>query len=167
MRFVHDTWATCNLHLSLLTQFGSNSPLHCFRILPLEPRRFEKHLIYHVSNNKQRTAPAKKMIRVGDFYGQILTVKEKAIKFAKESLGIELTWKNGAYDAMYKIRIDLFIELPKRTLLYLCTSCLLLLSLLLFPPPATTIHLPGLCFLIDIWLTHTHHPSSPALRSVN
>jgi len=61
------------------------------RILPLEPRRFEKHLIYHVSNNKQRTAPAKKMIRVGDFYGQILTVKEKAIKFAKESLGIELT----------------------------------------------------------------------------
>jgi len=61
------------------------------RILPLEPRRFEKHLIYHVSNNKQRTAPAKKMIRVGDFYGQILTVKERAIKFAKEMWSIELT----------------------------------------------------------------------------
>jgi hypothetical protein len=62
------------------------------RILPLEPRRFEKHLIYHVSNNKQRTVPVKKMIRVGDFYGQILTVKEKAIHFAKEMWSIELTW---------------------------------------------------------------------------
>jgi hypothetical protein len=38
------------------------------------------------------------MIRVGDFYGQILTVKEKAIKFAKEAWGIELTWQNGAYE---------------------------------------------------------------------
>jgi len=61
------------------------------RILPLEPRRFEKHLIYHVSNNKQRTAPAKKMIRVGDFYGQIITVKERAKKFAKEMWSTELT----------------------------------------------------------------------------
>eukprot|EP00985_Skeletonema_marinoi_P016259 scaffold8676_cov139-Skeletonema_marinoi.AAC.6 len=34
-----------------------------------------KASIYHVSNNKQLTVPAKKMIRirVGDFYGQILT----------------------------------------------------------------------------------------------
>lgn len=52
----------------------------CFlnRILSLDPRKFERQLIYHVSNNKQRTAPGKKFIRVGDFYGQILRVKERA-----------------------------------------------------------------------------------------
>ena len=52
----------------------------CFlnRILSLEPRKFERQLIYHVSNNKQRTVPMKKIIRVGDFYGQIMTVKERA-----------------------------------------------------------------------------------------
>jgi len=47
----------------------------------LDPRRFERQLIYHVSNNKQRTAPVKKMARVGDFYGQILRVKERAEDF--------------------------------------------------------------------------------------
>mmetsp|Transcript_31326 Transcript_31326/g.63058 ORF Transcript_31326/g.63058 Transcript_31326/m.63058 type:complete len:349 (-) Transcript_31326:10-1056(-) len=55
----------------------------CFlnRVLSLDPRRFERQLIYHVSNNKQRTAPVKKMARVGDFYGQILRVKERAEDF--------------------------------------------------------------------------------------
>ena len=61
------------------------------RILPLEPRRFEKHLIYHVANNKQHGPRGKKMIRVGDFYGQIITVKERATKFAKEMWSIDLT----------------------------------------------------------------------------
>jgi hypothetical protein len=48
------------------------------RIISLHPRRFELQLIYHVSNNKQRTLQTKKFIRVGDFYGQILRVKERA-----------------------------------------------------------------------------------------
>ncbi|KAL7532127.1 hypothetical protein ACHAWF_004016 [Thalassiosira exigua] len=59
----------------------------CFlnRILSLDPRKFERQLIYHVSNNKQRTVPAKKVIRVGDFYGQLIKVKERAEKFARRS----------------------------------------------------------------------------------
>lgn len=58
----------------------------CFlnRILSLDPRKFERQLIYHVSNNKQRTVPKKKVIRVRDFYGQILTVKERAEKFVTQ-----------------------------------------------------------------------------------
>eukprot|EP00804_Cyclotella_cryptica_P019270 CCRYP_006171-RA/>CCRYP_006171-RA protein AED:0.34 eAED:0.34 QI:0/0.5/0.33/1/0.5/0.33/3/584/105 len=52
----------------------------CFlnRILSLDPTKFERQLIYHVSNNKQRTLKNQKFIRVGDFYGQIITVKERA-----------------------------------------------------------------------------------------
>ena len=56
------------------------------RVLPLDPRRFERQLLYHVSNNKQRSAPAKKFIRVGDFYGQLLRVKEKAEDLVKQSI---------------------------------------------------------------------------------
>jgi len=60
----------------------------CFlnRIVPLDPRRFERQLLYHVSNNKQRSAPAKKFIRVGDFYGQLMRVKEKAEDLLKQSV---------------------------------------------------------------------------------
>jgi hypothetical protein len=57
----------------------------CFlnRILSLDPRKFERQLLYHVSNNKQRTISPKKMIRVGDYFGQLLTVKERAEKFIR------------------------------------------------------------------------------------
>ena len=51
----------------------------------MDPRKFERQLLYHVSNNKQRTVPAKKVVRVEDFYGQILTVKEKAQAAAGKS----------------------------------------------------------------------------------
>ena len=54
------------------------------RVLPLDPKQFEKQLIYHVSNNKQRTISAKKVIRVQDFYGQILKVKERAEEFVRK-----------------------------------------------------------------------------------
>ena len=56
------------------------------RILPLDPGQFEKQLIYHVSNNKQRTISAKKVIRVQDFYGQILKVKERAEEFVTRAV---------------------------------------------------------------------------------
>ncbi len=57
----------------------------CFlnRILSLDPRKFERQLIYHVSNNKQRTISPRKMIRVGDYYGQIIKVKERAEEFLR------------------------------------------------------------------------------------
>ena len=48
------------------------------RILSLDPRKFERQLMYHVSNKKQRTVRAQKVVRVGDFYGQIVRVKERA-----------------------------------------------------------------------------------------
>jgi len=59
----------------------------CFlnRILSLDPKKFERQLIYHVSNNKQRTIKAKKVIRVGDFYGQIVKVKERAEEVMAQS----------------------------------------------------------------------------------
>jgi hypothetical protein len=57
----------------------------CFlnRILSLDPRKFERQLLYHVSNNKQRTISLNKMIRVGDYYAQLLTVKERAEEFIR------------------------------------------------------------------------------------
>ena len=57
----------------------------CFlnRILSLDPRKFERQLIYHVSNNKQRTISPRKMIRVGDNCGQIIKVKERADEFLR------------------------------------------------------------------------------------
>ena len=54
------------------------------RILPLDTKQFEKQLIYHVSNNKQRTISPKKVSRVQDFYGQILKVKERAEEFVRK-----------------------------------------------------------------------------------
>lgn len=58
----------------------------CFlnRILSVDPRMFEKQLIYHVSNNKQRTIAAKKVIRLQDYYGQIMRVKERAEEFLRQ-----------------------------------------------------------------------------------
>ena len=47
-------------------------------------RKFEKQMVYHVSNNKQRTIAAKKVIRVQDYYGQIMTVKERAEALVKQ-----------------------------------------------------------------------------------
>ncbi|KAL3817659.1 hypothetical protein ACHAXA_002004, partial [Cyclostephanos tholiformis] len=57
----------------------------CFlnRILSLDPKKFERQLLYHVTNNKQRTISPRKMIRVGDYYGQLITVKERAEKFLR------------------------------------------------------------------------------------
>ena len=57
----------------------------CFlnRILSLDPRKFERQLLYHVTNNKQRTISLNKMIRVGDYYAQLLTVKERAEEFIR------------------------------------------------------------------------------------
>lgn len=54
------------------------------RILSLDPRKFERQLLYHVSNNKQRTKPDK-IIRVGDYFGQVLKVKERAEEFVRQS----------------------------------------------------------------------------------
>lgn len=55
------------------------------RILSLDPKRFSRQLLYHGSNNKQRTVNVGKFVRFSHFLGQLYTVKERAIK----SLGRE------------------------------------------------------------------------------
>lgn len=49
------------------------------RILPLEPDRFSKHLIYHTANNKQRQISRKRLVKANDLIGQLHAVKETAI----------------------------------------------------------------------------------------
>lgn len=50
------------------------------RILSLDPKRFSRQLLYHGSNNKQRTVSTNKFVRFSHFLGQLYTVKERAIK---------------------------------------------------------------------------------------
>ncbi|KAL7545593.1 hypothetical protein ACHAWF_008941 [Thalassiosira exigua] len=53
---------------------------HFNRILSLDPRRLSRQLLYHASNNKQRTIKRDKFVRIADFLGQLYTVKERALK---------------------------------------------------------------------------------------
>eukprot|EP00978_Attheya_sp_CCMP212_P012973 scaffold32351_cov60-Attheya_sp.AAC.11 len=55
------------------------------RILSLNPKRFSLQLLYHTSNNKQRTKQKSLFVRAGDFLGQLHTVKARA----ERSLTIE------------------------------------------------------------------------------
>ncbi|KAL3780266.1 hypothetical protein ACHAW5_001526 [Stephanodiscus triporus] len=50
------------------------------RILSMDPARFSRQLLYHASNNKQRTVSSGKFIRLTNFLGQLYTVKERALK---------------------------------------------------------------------------------------
>jgi len=52
----------------------------CFlnRILSMDPEQFSKQLLFHTSNNKQRTKGKDKFIRAGDFLGQLHTVARLA-----------------------------------------------------------------------------------------
>mmetsp|Transcript_13421 Transcript_13421/g.27271 ORF Transcript_13421/g.27271 Transcript_13421/m.27271 type:complete len:423 (-) Transcript_13421:170-1438(-) len=50
------------------------------RILSMDPKRLSKQLLYHASNNKQRTAKSDKFVRFSHFLGQLYTVKERALK---------------------------------------------------------------------------------------
>jgi hypothetical protein len=50
------------------------------RILSLDPKRFSRQLLYHGSNNKQKTVKASKFVRMSHFLGQLYTVKERALK---------------------------------------------------------------------------------------
>ena len=50
------------------------------RILSLDPKRFSRQLLYHASNNKQRTAKSDKFVRLAQFLGQLYTVKSRALK---------------------------------------------------------------------------------------
>ncbi|KAL7547344.1 hypothetical protein ACHAWF_010659, partial [Thalassiosira exigua] len=53
---------------------------HFNRILSLDPRRFSRQLLYHASNNKQRTIKRDKFVKVVDFLGQLYTVKERVLE---------------------------------------------------------------------------------------
>ncbi|KAL3781703.1 hypothetical protein HJC23_009921 [Cyclotella cryptica] len=50
------------------------------RILSMNPKRFSRQLLYHGSNNKQRTVNTNKFVRFSHFLGQLYTVKERAIQ---------------------------------------------------------------------------------------
>ena len=50
------------------------------RILSMDPKRFSRQLLYHSSNNKQRTLASGKFVRYTNFLGQLYTVKERALK---------------------------------------------------------------------------------------
>jgi len=50
------------------------------RILSLDPKRFSRQLLYHASNNKQRTVSRGKFVRYTHFLGQLYTVKERALR---------------------------------------------------------------------------------------
>ncbi len=49
------------------------------RILSLDPARFSRQILYHSSNNKQKTKGTDKFIRLSQFLGQLYTVKERAL----------------------------------------------------------------------------------------
>jgi len=44
----------------------------------MDPEQFSKQLLFHTSNNKQRTKGKDKFIRAGDFLGQLHTVMRSA-----------------------------------------------------------------------------------------
>jgi len=50
------------------------------RILSLDPKRFSRQILYHSSNNKQKTKTKDKFIRLSHFLGQLYTVKERALQ---------------------------------------------------------------------------------------
>lgn len=53
------------------------------RILSMDPKRFSRQLLYHASNNKQRTAYGSKFVRFSHFLGQLYTVKKRALESLK------------------------------------------------------------------------------------
>lgn len=60
---------------------GLFTPRHAcnmYRIVSLDPSRFPSHLIYHSANNKQRqlSRDKKRFVKIDDFYGQLLTVRD-------------------------------------------------------------------------------------------
>ena len=52
------------------------------RIISLEPSQFARHLLYHSANNKQRQLAFKRktLVKVNDFYAQLLTVQKNAAR---------------------------------------------------------------------------------------
>jgi len=50
------------------------------RILSLDPKRFSRQLLYHSSNNKQKTLKSDKFVRFSHFLGQLYTVKKRGLQ---------------------------------------------------------------------------------------
>jgi hypothetical protein len=49
----------------------------------LDPKKFSRQLLYHASNNKQKTVNRKKFVRLSTFLGQLYTVKKRALQSLK------------------------------------------------------------------------------------
>lgn len=56
------------------------------RIISIHPDHFSKHLIYHVSNNKQRQLTQHRMVRADHLFGQFNTVKKMAQRAMEASI---------------------------------------------------------------------------------
>ena len=56
------------------------------RIMSIHPDHFSKHLIYHVSNNKQRQLEQSRMVRADHLFGQLNTVKKMAQRAMQASI---------------------------------------------------------------------------------
>jgi hypothetical protein len=49
------------------------------RVVDLNPANFSKHLLYHTSNNKQRTITINRRVKVDNLFGQLNTVRKAAM----------------------------------------------------------------------------------------
>ena len=54
------------------------------RMISMHPDHFSKHLIYHAANNKQRQLARSRMLRADHLFGQLNTVRKRAIKAKKD-----------------------------------------------------------------------------------
>lgn len=76
--------ATINVHSRAVEFWSGGYQIFgkCYfnRALSLDPTRFSRQLLYHASNNKQRTTKREKFVRHTNFLGQLYTVKERALQ---------------------------------------------------------------------------------------
>ena len=62
--------------------FTSKHACNLQRIIPLEPDKFARHLLYHTANNKQRQlndgGKQQMLVKVNDLLGELNTVRTNA-----------------------------------------------------------------------------------------
>jgi hypothetical protein len=57
------------------------------RIISLTPQNFSKHLLYHVSNNKQRNMVPWRQVQANTLLGQLNTIRQDAERRKRSVLG--------------------------------------------------------------------------------
>jgi hypothetical protein len=69
-----------------LNLFSAKNGCNLQRLVSLDPDKFAKQLIYHSSNNKQRTVKKEQFIKMNDFFGQLWTIRNDAEEASREQL---------------------------------------------------------------------------------